>query len=178
MSGATNTVPDLLVTTYLEMTEPSQFRPAYLEDGSGVSVKKMETPDVGFYRFLYSSVGEQWRWRDRLLISEKELEKLLVAPGTSVHVLYVDDIPAGYVELAQSEESTEIAYFGLCPNFIGKGLGKHLLSYGIAQAWHDGAKRVWVHTCNLDGLYALDNYIKRGFSIYKVEEKPMPEQYL
>jgi GNAT superfamily N-acetyltransferase len=61
---------------------------------------------------------------------------------------------------------------------MGKGLGKHLLSYGIAQAWNNGAKRLWVHTCNLDGPYALNNYIKRGFSVYKVDEQPMPERYL
>jgi hypothetical protein len=24
----------------------------------------------------------------------------------------------------------------------------------------------------------LDNYIKRGFSVYKVDEQPMPERYL
>lgn len=178
MSGVTNTVPDVLVTTYLEMTDPSQFCPAYLDDCSEVSIKKFETPDVEFYRFLYSSVGELWRWRDRLLMSEAELATLLAAPGTSVHVLYVDKVPAGYIELAKSDESTEIAYFGLRPQYLGKGLGKHLLSNGIAQAWQDGAKRVWVHTCNLDGPYALDNYIKRGFSIYQVDEQPMPEQYI
>jgi GNAT superfamily N-acetyltransferase len=138
----------------------------------------MEKLDVAFYRFLYRSVGEQWCWRDRLLMAEEELQALLAAPGTTVHVLYVDDVPAGYLELAQSSESTEIAYFGLRPDYIGKGLGKHLLSYGIAQAWQDGAKRLWVHTCNLDGSHALNNYIKRGFSIYNVHEQPMPERYL
>lgn len=177
MSGAT-TIPDVLVTTYLEMTDSNQFRPAYLADSSGVTLKTMEAADVEFYRFLYRCVGEQWRWRDRLLLSTDELEALLNIPGTSVHVLYVDDVPAGYIELAHSGDSTKIAYFGLFPDYIGKGLGKHLLSYGIAQAWNTGAKRVWVHTCNLDGPYALDNYIKRGFSIYQVHEQPMPDDYL
>jgi GNAT superfamily N-acetyltransferase len=178
MSATTSLIPDVLVTTYLQMTDENQFRPAFLEGCSGLSVKTMEEPDVAFYRFLYSSVGEQWKWRDRLLLPEHELKSLLAAPETSVHVLYVGDVPAGYVELAQSDDSTEIAYFGLCPDYMGKGLGKHLLSYGIAQAWNNGAKRLWVHTCNLDGPYALDNYIKRGFSIYKVDEQPMPERYL
>lgn len=178
MSNATKTVPDVLVTTYLHMTDQSQLRPAYLDNDSGLSFKTMEATDVAFYRFLYSSVGEQWRWRDRLSLSDNELEALLVAPDTSVHVLSVNDVPAGYIELVQSEELTEIAYFGLRPDYIGKGLGKHLLSYGIAQAWNNGTQRLWVHTCNLDGPYALDNYIKRGFSIYKVHEQPMPEHYL
>ncbi len=177
MSGEMGTIPDVLVTTYLQMTDRSQFNPAYLDDDSGLSVKAMEAGDVAFYRFLYASVGEQWKWRDRLLLPETELKELLLAPGTTVYVLYVSDRPAGYIELAQSEQSTEIAYFGLFPDYMGKGLGKHLLSYGIERAWNDGAKRLWVHTCNLDGPYALENYIKRGFSIYNVEEQPMPERY-
>lgn len=170
-------VPDVLVTTYLQMTDPSQFRPAYLDNTRGVSVKPIETPNVGFYRFLYRAVGEQWRWRDRLLMPEHELEALLAAPGNSVHVLYVENVPAGYIELAQAEESTEIAYFGLCRDYMGKGLGKHLLSYGIAQAWNDGASHLWVHTCNLDSPYAIENYIKRGFTIYKIHEQPLSERY-
>ncbi|MBA3872529.1 MAG: N-acetyltransferase, partial [Anaerolineae bacterium] len=52
------------------------------------------------------------------------------------------------------------------------------LSYAIHRAWMDGAKRIWLHTCNLDGPYALDNYIKRGFSVYKTEEEPMPQRYV
>ena len=139
---------------------------------------RMETPDVGFYRFLYSSVGEKWRWRDRLLPSDDELQAALATPGTDIHVLYANGVPAGYIELAQSEESTKVVYFGLRPGYIGKGLGKHLLSYAVAQAWDRGTKRVWLHTCNLDGPHALSNYIKRGFSIYKVDEQPMPECYL
>lgn len=177
MSGTTKNVPDILVTTYLQMTHPSQFRPAFLDNEHGVSVKKIEPLDVDFYRFLYRSVGEQWHWRDRLLLSDHELKALLNESLVNVHVLYVEAVPAGYIELAQSDDSTKIVYFGLQPEYMGKGLGKHLLSYGIAQAWNTGAKRVWVHTCNLDGPYALDNYIKRGFSIYKVHEQPMPEHY-
>jgi GNAT superfamily N-acetyltransferase len=140
-------------------------------------VMSMNAPDIGFYRFLYTSVGEQWRWRDRLIMPEEELESILSVPGTSVHVLYVHGIPAGYVELSRQGEDTEIAYFGLRPEFIGQGLGKHLLSFGIARAWDDGARRVWVHTCNLDGPHALPNYLKRGFSVYETHIQPMPERY-
>ena len=59
----------------------------------------------------------------------------------------------------------------------GAGLGKHLLSYGVARAWEMDAKRVWLHTCNLDGPHALANYQKRGFRIFKVVEEPMPALY-
>ncbi|MFN8375942.1 MAG: GNAT family N-acetyltransferase [Anaerolineae bacterium] len=172
-----NTNPHVLVTTYLEMASRVQFRPAYIS-GSHFSIQRMKTPDVGFYRFLYGSVGEQWRWRDRLVMPDDELQSILTNPGVTVDVLYVHGVPAGYVELDRQDKETEIAYFGLRTAFHGLGYGKHLLSHGIAQAWSDGAQRVWVHTCNLDGPHALDNYIKRGFSIYHVDSKPLPPRYM
>lgn len=178
-------LPDTLVTTYLQMTDWSQFRPAYLNYLGGMKLMCMGTPDVAFYRFLYSSVGEEWRWRERLSHSDEEIKALLLEPGTSVHVLYVNGVPAGYIELAERKEgptgrffSTEIVYFGLRATYMGRGLGKHLLSHGIAYAWNRGTQRLWVHTCNLDGPHALNNYIKRGFKIYRVDKEPMPERYL
>lgn len=178
-------LPDTLVTTYLQMTDWSQFRPAYLNYLGGMKLMCMGTPDVAFYRFLYSSVGEEWRWRERLSHSDEEIKALLLDPGTSVHVLYVNGVPAGYIELAERREgptgrffSTEIVYFGLRSTYMGRGLGKHLLSHGIAYAWNRGTQRLWVHTCNLDGPHALNNYIKRGFKIYRVDKEPMPERYL
>jgi GNAT superfamily N-acetyltransferase len=183
-SSSSGTLVDTLVTTYLQMTDGSEFCPAYLYYHDGIKVMCMDTPDVAFYRFLYTCVGKSWHWRERLSHSDEEIEALLKAPGTSVHVLYVDGVPAGYIELAQRREgaggrfdSTKIAYFGLRPNYIGRGLGKHLLSHGIAYAWNKGSQRLWVHTCNLDDPYALNNYIKCGFKVYRVEEKPMPESY-
>ena len=177
MALAVQPIPDVLVTTYLHMTDRAAFKPAFIEDTDGVMIMSMNAPDVRFYRFLYSSVGEQWRWRDRLIMPEEELESILRLPETSIHVLYVHGIPAGYVELFKDGENTEIAYFGLRPEFIGRGLGKHLLSYGIARAWEGDTQRVWVHTCNLDGPHALSNYLKRGFSIYDTHIQPMPERY-
>lgn len=177
-------LPPTLVTTYLQMTDWSEFRPSYLNYLDGIKVMCMDVPDVAFYRFLYTSIGKQWRWRDRLTYSDQEIKELLLVPGTSIHVLYVDGAPAGYIELANHQEgsvtrfySTEIVYFGLRPSYMGQGLGKHLLSHGIAYAWNKGTQRLWVHTCNLDAPHALDNYINRGFKVYRVDEQAMPECY-
>ncbi len=173
----TTRFPDTLITTYLEMTDPAQFVAAHNPDPQ-IIMMPMAQPDVAFYKFLYGEVGRIWRWRDRLLISEAELYALIARPAVSIHVLYYAGVPAGYVELYQEADgSTEIAYLGLREGFIGKGLGSHLLSYGIAQAWREGATRIWVHTCNLDAPGALATYEKRGMRIYQVEEQPMPERY-
>jgi GNAT superfamily N-acetyltransferase len=92
-----------------------------------------------------------------------------------------DDQTAGYFELRKCEDgSTEIAYFGLLPAFIGRGLGKHLLTSATEQAWADGAKRVWLHTCTLDDPSAMPNYLKRGFRPFRTElyhtQLPLPSK--
>ena len=66
--------------------------------------------------------------------------------------------------------SIEIAYFGLLREFLGRGLGGHLLTQAVQRAWEAGASRVWVHTSTLDHPAALPNYLKRGFKVYKTED--------
>lgn len=166
-----------LITTYLEMTSREQATGQFVPRADA-TIEVMDTPDVGFYRFLYQSVGEKWFWRDRLQLSRGELHAILAQPTTRVYVLYVAGAPAGYVELCKSGDSVEIAYFGLREEYHGRGLGKHLLTYGIEQAWEMGARRVWLHTCNLDGPHALRNYQKRGFQVYMRHSEPMPDAYL
>ncbi len=177
MVAALVDIPDELVTTYLHMTSPDQFRPALVEIGRGVEIVQVTAPDIDFYRFLYGSVGYHLRWRDRLIMPDWELASILSSPRTEIYVLTVHGTPAGYIELDKAGQDVEIAYFGLRPQYHGRGLGKYLLSYGIAKAWDAGAHRVWVHTCNMDGVHALDNYLKRGFSIYRVDHEPMPDRY-
>jgi GNAT superfamily N-acetyltransferase len=165
---------DTLITTYLEMTSRAQFRPSY-SPADDVRIERLQTLDVDFYLYLYQAVGEQWAWRDRVLMPKAELRAKLA--GAAIYVLYVGGAPAGYVELVKEGNEVEIAYFGLRADYQGRGLGKHLLSYGIEQAWQMHATRVWLHTCNLDGPHALANYRKRGFEIYQHHSEPMPDRY-
>jgi GNAT superfamily N-acetyltransferase len=93
-------------------------------------------------------------------------------------VAYVKGTPAGYFELeAQTRGDVELAYFGVLPQFIGRGIGGLLLSEAVKRAWEIGATRVWVHTYTLDAPTALANYQARGFRIYKEEtnEVDVPE---
>lgn len=162
---------DKLITTYLEMTARTDFKPSFSIDPA-LTILHSHVPLASFYRFLYSAVGAEWQWVDRNRWSDEQIEHWLTLPTTQLFVLYVNGTPAGYVELDQQPAGTEIAYFGLIRRFFGRGYGAHLLSFGIQWAWDTGASRVWVHTCNLDGPHALKNYQNRGFSIYHVDEKP------
>lgn len=161
---------ELVTTTYLEMRDPAQLRRA----GSPVvaaTIVRAELPSPALNRFLYSAVGGDWHWTDRLSWPHGRWQQYLDRPQVQTWVLYVRGTPAGYIELeAQDDGNVELAYFGLIREFIGQGLGGYLLSVGIEKAWAlAGARRVWVHTCTLDGEHALANYQARGMTVYKIE---------
>jgi ribosomal protein S18 acetylase RimI-like enzyme len=78
--------------------------------------------------------------------------------------------PAGYFELREHDDrSIEIAYFGLLPEFVGRGWGGHLLTRAVETAWEMKPDRVWLHTCTLDHPAALPNYRQRGFRVVREE---------
>ena len=155
--------------TYLEMTAASDLRPARCADPSAVVVRVEGSP-ASFYRYLYAEVGRAYRWVDRLGWSDDQIRAHLASPAVSLWLLTVRAAPAGYFELkAAPDGSVEIAYFGLLPDFIGRGYGKHLLTEAVERAWSLGARRVWLHTCSLDDPAALPNYVARGFRPFHEE---------
>ncbi len=84
-----------------------------------------------------------------------------------IYLLQVQGQPAGFAELdRRTATEVELAYFGLFPAFIGRGLGKYFLEWTIRQAWTGDTQRVWVHTCDLDHPAALPNYLRAGFQVY------------
>lgn len=171
-------MPQVEVTVwYLEMLEPGQLKFAPPGDYP-LRIEQAKLPSPEFSRFLYTSVGGNWYWLNRLNWSYRQWLDYLDRPEVETWVAYIEGTPAGYIELeAQPDDQVEIAYFGLLPQFIGKRLGGHLLSVGVQRAWAMGAKRVWVHTCNLDGERALANYQARGFQLYqeKKHQEDLPE---
>jgi ribosomal protein S18 acetylase RimI-like enzyme len=156
--------------TYLEMRDPSELNGAKLEDRY-IRLEHLSDCSVELFRFLYAEVGKNYHWIDRLPWTDEEIAKYLLQPEISLWLMTYEDKTAGYFELRKCDDgSTELAYFGLMPKFIGRGLGKHLLTCAAEQAWADGAKRVWLHTCTLDDPAALPNYLKRGFRPFKTEQ--------
>ena len=85
---------------------------------------------------------------------------------------------AGFFELEHDGDAVEIAAFGLMPAFIGRGIGTRVLHRAIARGWELAPRRVWVHTCSLDGPAALRTYQGRGLELYdeQVEEALLPDQ--
>ena len=166
MKAATSTE---VTRTYLEMRAPSELRTALSADPL-IQIEEQPACSVELFRRLYVEVGRNYHWFDRLPWTDEDIRAHLARPEVSLWLMTYDQVIAGYFELRKCpDDSTEIAYFGLMPQFIGRGLGKHLLTCATRQAWEDGATRVWLHTCTLDDPAALPNYLKRGFQPFKTE---------
>lgn len=154
------------------MTDPHDLRPKRVEH-DGLEIRQAEVPSPEFNRFLYTAVGGDWHWIDRLNWTYDQWLESAGRPELETWVAHISGTPAGYFELEQqSEGDIEIVHFGLLPQFIGKGLGGHLLTVATERAWQMGASRVWVHTCTLDHPGALDNYRARGFRVFREETQP------
>jgi GNAT superfamily N-acetyltransferase len=163
---------DPLVTTYLELRSPGQLRPKRC-DNPRFRIRELTERDWRFSRQMYFRVGEPWHWIDKRGWTDEQWKQYAATPELRSFAGYQDEELAGYYELRRDAEGgVEIAYFGLLPEFIGRGLGGALLSSAIEQAWQmtPTPSRVWVHTCNRDHPQALANYQARGMLIFKVEE--------
>ena len=157
------------VRTYLRMNDPAAFRARFVSDPD-VVVERLQHCSAALYRKLYHDVGSAWHWHDRDIWTDERLAAHLGRAEISVHVLLVDGEMAGYFELERkSGGEIELLYFGIVGAFIGRGLGAHLLSTAVRDAWSMGAVEISLNTCSLDHPGALANYRARGFTPYRVE---------
>jgi len=156
--------------TYLELRDRAALVPSRI-DNDRIRIDRIERCAPSFWRSLYQEVGAAYHWVDRLPWTDAEITAYLADPNVSLWVLTLDGEVAGYFELRNTtDESVEIAYFGLRPGFYGRGLGGYLLTGAAERAFDSGATRVWLHTSTLDHPSALPNYLKRGFTPYRSEE--------
>jgi hypothetical protein len=120
---------------------------------------------IGFYRYLYNTVGADYVWWLRRIMPDSDLARLLGDPALEIHVLYKDGEPAGFFELDNRYGATvNLSYFGLMPHMIGTGSGPGFLRQAIDAAWRSGPRTVTVNTCTADHPRALPNYVRAGFN--------------
>lgn len=150
---------------YLEMTAPEQLAPAPVPDPE-LEVRQAEVPLPELSRFLYTAVGGDWFWVDRLGWDYARWESYLRRPGVETWVGWLRGTPAGYAELAPRGGGMELTYFGLLRPFIGRGIGPRLLHAACARAWALSPARLTLSTCELDGPAALRTYQRTGFRVY------------
>ncbi|MCZ6501978.1 MAG: GNAT family N-acetyltransferase [Gammaproteobacteria bacterium] len=153
---------------HIEMLKRADTTSESIEKTYDLKLVEVVLPELN--RFLYVTVGAPWTWYLRLNWSYEEWRNYL-SGNIQTWVAYKGATPIGYFELEQqADDSVEIAYFGLVPEFIGKGHGKALLQDAITKAWELTDTRVWLHTCTLDHPQALSNYLARGFKVFKEED--------
>lgn len=157
--------------TYLEMIAPEELLGATAAP-DGATIVEVRDCTVSFYRYLYGTVGAAYHWVERRRWSDERLAAKLADPAVRIWLLQFEGRPAGYFEIERDTDGgVEVAYFGLLPEFLGRGLGKYLLTAAVKTAWslEPRPARVWLHTCTLDAPQALPNYVARGFRVYKTD---------
>ncbi len=166
--------PDPVPTTvtFLEMfAEPLLNVPPPAQK---IALMKAERPPVHYTRYLYATVGADYLWVDQKRISDADLAVTTQDDKYETYVLMCDGCPAGYFELdLRQMPEIELAYFGLVPEYAGRGLGKYLLAQAIKIAWSNDPERLHVETCTLDHPAALPLYQKCGFTPYAQKDKEM-----
>ncbi len=157
---------------YLEMLSAQALLAKPVPPGFAFSL--VAPPSPALNRHFYVSVGSQWEWTDRLNWTDDDWSRYVHRSVLQTWVGYLHRKKIGYCELElQDDGNMKIAYFGLLPGFIGRGLGGVLLTAAVERAWsHPAVRRVWLHTCTDDHPHALENYRTRGFTLYKTQRRP------
>jgi GNAT superfamily N-acetyltransferase len=153
--------------TYLALDDERELKPAPPPSLDGLEILRVEPADGAVSRWFYTRVGEPHNWTDNADRSASDWQAW--AEGVETWVATVGGERAGYFELREDGESVELAYFGLLPEFHGKGLGGYLLTEALRRAL-ELAPRVWLHTNTQDAPAALPNYLARGLKPFRTEQ--------
>ena len=99
-------------------------------------VKKIK-PDFQLNKFFYKQVGKKHRWIDRLSWSDGKWINYISNKNLETYIISESDELVGFFELLHNPElkETEISYFGLLEEYIGKGIGGYALSIAIKKSF-------------------------------------------
>lgn len=158
--------------TWLEMTQ----RPAYgwptLPVGREALLVRADTPPWWYFLALYDAVGRDHAWTDRFEDRPEDLNAWLQHPEVALYTLMGQGWPQGFFILDGREAGvSNLAYFGLVPEAIGRGLGWWLLQTAVLTGWsRAGVQKMTVNTCTLDHPRALGQYQRADFSPVAAQE--------
>jgi GNAT superfamily N-acetyltransferase len=151
-----------VTVTFLRMDHPPRDEARPLP--ANAEVRRDRWCTVEQYRSLYNKVGQQYVWWLRRMVPDHALAAMLRDARVSIHVLHIDDEPAGFYELDRTPwPAVNLSYFGLMPHAIGQGLGFAFLRHAIDTSWGMGPRAITVNTCTADHPRALPTYVRAGF---------------
>lgn len=158
--------------TWLEMhTRPNYGYPS-LPVGRDAVLLHADTPPWWYFLALYDAVGRDYAWTDKHAMARDDMEAWIQHEDVALYTLMSKGWPQGFFMLDwRSAGECELAYFGLVPEAVGRGLGSWLLKTAILTGWdRKGVEKMHVNTCTLDHPRALIQYQRMGFSPVRTEE--------
>src|SRR5882724_11890933 len=106
------------IETSLQMFAKPMLRPEAAR--LGLSLARIERPDLAWFRTLFRQVGEDWLWFSRLAMSDEALAAIIHDPRIEVYPLMAGDDQAGLLELDfRTPDECELSYFGLTREHVG-----------------------------------------------------------
>ena len=152
--------------TYLEMAARPAYPRPHLPTGPVSALIGAERPPVWYFLDLYRRVGADYDWTDQFEVPADQVAAFLHDPAVCLYTFMRDGWPHGFFVLdGRVAGECNLAYFGLVPEAIGRGLGTFLLQTAVHMAWdRPGTARLTVDTNTLDHPRALPLYQKAGFS--------------
>ena len=155
---------------FLEIKK-KQFSDKLLSIPGKAEVYLDKEKDININKFFYRQIGKDHFWRDRLLWSDKEWQKYVKNINLETGVMKLEGELVGFFEqeFHKKNNEVELIQMGILKEHQGKKFGSFLLEYILKKAFNKNIERVWVHTCSLDHKNALDNYLTKGFKIFKEE---------
>jgi GNAT superfamily N-acetyltransferase len=154
-----------VVITHLAMDARPRYPRPHLPPGPISALIGAERPPAWYFLSLYGIVGGAYEWTDQHLVPKSELEAFLHDPAVGLYTFVRAGWPHGFFVLdSRDPHRCDLAYFGLVPEAIGRGLGTFLIQTAAHMAWdRSGTRRVTVNTNSLDHPRALPLYQKAGF---------------
>lgn len=166
--------------TYLEMRSPDELLPGH-PPPEPMELERVGPELVELVLETIERVGVPHHWTTPRGRSPRHWRRRLSRPDVLVWLAHVRGEVAGVIELeVHRGGDVEITVFGLVPDFVGKGFGGPLLTEAVRLAWgarvsgRPATTRVWLHTSSLDHPHALGNYQRRGFRVFRSEDRPRP----
>ncbi|NNE88644.1 MAG: GNAT family N-acetyltransferase [Silicimonas sp.] len=159
--------------TWLEMNACPDYDWPHLPLGRTASLLKAEAPPVWYFLSLYDAVGKDYAWEDIHAWEHQRIEDWLINDRMSLYTLVEHGWPQGFFMLEDVRDGVcDLAYLGMVPEAVGRGLGQYLLRTAILTAWDRAqTKKLTINTCTLDHPRALALYQKNGFTPVRREDR-------
>ncbi|MBV8930937.1 MAG: GNAT family N-acetyltransferase [Kutzneria sp.] len=165
------------IVSHLEMTSQEQLIPA-APVPEEIVLREVSDAELDVIKDVHDRLARPFYWRS-LAWGREQWLACLNKEGIRTWLADVGGEPMGLVQLhIHPGGDVEFDFFGVVPEFVGKGYGGHLLTIATRLAWSicpddvDTVRRVWLKTSCYDHPSAKKNYESRGYRHFHTETIP------